>query len=58
MSTKIIIRAKAFSGEGVRSHRAMIEDGRVLVWDDVAGHYASCHALSATTQARIIRTHS
>ena len=53
MSTKTTtIRAKAFSGEGVRTHRIMIEDGRVLVWDSIAGYYTSCHSLSAATIRR------
>jgi hypothetical protein len=53
-SKKITIRAKAFAGEGVRTHRAMVEDGRVYVWDCVAGHYTTCHALSASAIRRIL----
>lgn len=55
MSTKeITVRAKAFSREGVRSHKVMVYgDGTVRVWDSVAGHYTSCHSLSQSAQARI-----
>jgi hypothetical protein len=59
----LTIRAKAFSGEGVRTHRVMVEAdrvdgqdvirGAVRVWDDVAGHYTACHSLSPRTIQRI-----
>jgi len=62
----LTIRAKAFSGEGVREHRVCVEAdtvdgnnvtrGKVLVWDDVAGHYTSCHSLSESAIKRIRRT--
>jgi len=62
----LTIRAKAFSGEGVRTHRVMVQAdtvdgqevtrGAVLVWDDVAGHYTRCHSLSPRAIARIRRT--
>ena len=56
MSTKIItIRAKAFSCEGVRAHRVMVDGGAVTVWDSVAGHYTSCHVLSANAIRRAIK---
>lgn len=49
----VTIRAKAFSGEGVRSQRVLVEaDGTVLVWDSVAGHYTHCHSMSEQDQAR------
>jgi hypothetical protein len=53
---ELAIRCKAFSGEGVRLNRVLVEPGRngaVLVWDSVAGHYTSCHSLSDKTQAKI-----
>jgi hypothetical protein len=73
MTTNIItteryltVRCKAFSGEGVRSHRIMVEadkiDGKhvirgdVRVWDDVAGHYTACHSLSHAAIRRIRST--
>lgn len=52
--TRFTTRCRAFSGEGVREHRILIEaDGSVLVWDEVAGSYTRCHALSAGQQARL-----
>ena len=51
--TRFTTRCRAFSG-GVREHRILIEaDGSVLVWDEVAGSYTRCHALSAGQQARL-----
>ena len=56
MSVEFKIRCKAFSCEGVRLNKVLVEpgrDGAVLVWDSVAGHYTTCHSLSAKTQDRI-----
>jgi hypothetical protein len=53
---ELTIRCKAFSGEGARENKLLVEPGRngaVLVWDSVAGHYTACHSLSARTQAKI-----
>ena len=53
---ELTIRCKAFSGEGARENKVLVEPGRngaVLVWDSVAGHYTSCHSLSTRTQAKI-----
>ncbi len=52
------MRIKAFTGEGVRLNKILVEAGRkgaVLVWDSVAGHYTTCHCLSERTQKRIRR---
>lgn len=50
----MIVKCKAFSGEGVRENRVDVtEDGAVRVYDSVAGHYTTCHSLSKKTQARI-----
>jgi len=56
------IRCKAFSTEGVRMNRIMVEadkvdgnevtEGRVKVWDSVCGCFTSCHSLSANTMAK------
>lgn len=54
-TVEITARAKAFSGQGVRAHRMMISDGTVRVWDSIAGHYTTCHVMSAATQRRIAR---
>ena len=53
---EMTIRCRAFSGEGVRNNKILVEpgkNGRVLVWDSVAGHYTACHSIAAKTQAKI-----
>jgi hypothetical protein len=53
---KKVVRCKAFAGEGVREHRVEIDAaGAVRVWDSVAGHYTTCHSLSASAIRRIRR---
>lgn len=55
-TTTIEIEAnvKAFTGQGRRRHKLSISpEGTVRVWDDVAGHYTTCHSMSAATQSRI-----
>ena len=55
-SVEMELRCRAFSGEGVRANKILVEPGRngaVLVWDSVAGHYTRCHALSEAIQKRI-----
>ena len=39
-------RARAFSGEGMKSHRFQLTHGELRVWDSVAGHYTTCHCLT------------
>ena len=51
----IITRAKAFSNQGIRSHKFQIENGTVRVWDDVAGYFTTCHSLSASAIRRICK---
>lgn len=63
--TIVTARAKAFSNEGVREHRFAIDPdvilpmsgqrvpGLIRVWDDVAGHYTTCHSLSESAKQRI-----
>jgi len=56
MDKIITARAKAFSSEGVREYKFMVEqDGTVRVWDSVAGHYTLVHALSDSAARRIRR---
>ena len=53
---ELTIRCKAFSGEGVRLNKILVEpgkNGRVLVWDSVADHYTACHSIATKTQAKI-----
>lgn len=52
---EMTIRAKAFSGEGVRQHRVMVDDANVRVYDSVAGHFTLRHSLSKKTVAKIIK---
>ena len=51
---EMTVKAKAFTGEGVREHRVMVDDVNVRVWDPVAGHFTLCHALSKGAIKRII----
>ena len=45
MTTLTSIRARAWTGGRVERVHVMVEDGRVTVWDGVAGHYTACHSL-------------
>ena len=50
------VRCRPFTGEGAREHLVRVDDfGGVTVWDDVAGHFTSCHAMSQRTEQRIAR---
>ena len=55
--TTVTARAKAFRGEGIRTHQFAVDPDTTLVrvWDDVAGHYTACHSLSASATRRIKR---
>jgi len=55
MTKTTTIRAKAFTGEGVRMHQVQIDGNTVRVWDSVAGHYTVCHILSTAAQLRAIK---
>lgn len=49
---KVTIRANAFGR--VETIRCLVDDdGSVLVWDDVAGHYTRCNRLGASAISRI-----
>ena len=52
---ELTVKAKAFSGEGVREHRVIVEDKAVRVYDPVAGYYTNCHSLSVGAQHRILK---
>lgn len=48
------VKCKAFSGEGVKANKVRISPaGEVSVWDNVAGYYTTCHALSPAAIRRI-----
>ena len=50
----VVTRAKAFTHEGTRDYRFLIDpDGTVRVWDKYAQHYTACHVLSDSEQKRI-----
>jgi hypothetical protein len=50
---EVTIRAKAFTGEPMQEYQVRVEDdGDVLVFDAVAGHYTRCHILSQSAQRR------
>lgn len=52
--TEFTARARAFSGEGVRAHRFLLSaEGTLRIWDPVAGHFTTCHDLSAGQVARL-----
>lgn len=54
MNKIIIAIAKPFNAFPRGQHNFSIStDGTVWVWDSVAGHYTTCHSLSAQAQARI-----
>lgn len=42
----VLVRCHAFSSDGVRTHRVLIDGADVLVWDSVARHYTVMHVLS------------
>lgn len=47
---------RAFTDSSQWGYRACVEsDGTVSVYDDVAGHYTTCHALTPRQIARIRR---
>ena len=57
MTTHIYTTARArFFGGHIETRRVQVDpDGYVWVWDDVAGHYTTCHSLSPRALARIVR---
>jgi hypothetical protein len=53
---EIEARAKAFSGEGVKTHRFEVDPtGDVRVWDEVAGYFTNCNSLSESAKKRIAK---
>jgi hypothetical protein len=58
MKTPIVqlwVKVAAFSGEGVEENDCLVNfrKNRIIVWDDVAGYYTSCHSISDADKARI-----
>lgn len=56
MAKYVTVRSgRAFSGDAQTGYRARVEaDGTVAAYDRIAGHYTTCHALTAG-QVRWIR---
>ena len=54
-SMKITTRCfyRTFSN-GDRCNQFAIEDGKVLAYDDIAGHYTYCHALTQHQERMIL----
>lgn len=52
---EITVRAKAFSGEGIKTNKFLVRGNEVSVWDGVAGHYTTCHSMSPATIRRIAK---
>ena len=51
---ELTVRCKAFSSEGVRSNRLLVEaNGTIRVFDSVAGHYTTVHAIGKATESKI-----
>jgi hypothetical protein len=49
----ITMRCRAFAGYGVAVHKVAVDcRGVVRVWDPVAGHYTTCHSMSASAMKR------
>ena len=50
----LIVRAKPFRAYPRGSYKFHVsEDGRVWVWDAIAGHFTTIHSLSAADTRRI-----
>jgi len=49
----VTTKAKAFAGRMSTIRASVDQDGTVRVYDSVAGHYTTCHSLSASAQRRI-----
>ncbi len=49
-------RGKVFSGRGIETVEVRVDDeGIVRVWDEVAGHWTSCHSISERNLREIRR---
>ena len=48
-------RARAFSGQGPRLHKFHYDGFRLRVYDPIAGHYTTCHALTPAAYRRLVK---
>jgi hypothetical protein len=55
MTKYLKVRCRAFSCEGVRLNKIMIDGDTIRVYDSVAGYYVTLHSITSRTQARIIK---
>jgi hypothetical protein len=57
MEEYIIVRSgRAFTGSSQWGYRATVDmDGTVRVYDSIAGHYTTCHALTTRQLAYVRR---
>jgi len=55
MTKYIDVRCRAFSGEGVRLNKIMIDGDTIRVYDSVAGYYVTLHSIAERTQRRILK---
>jgi hypothetical protein len=54
--TTMTVRCRAWTGQPVREEHVSVEsDGTVRVYDSIAGHYTTCHALGPSAEIRIRR---
>lgn len=52
---EFIAKCKAFATESPRKYRLYWDGSSLRVWDSVAGHYTTCHAISARAARRLVR---
>lgn len=54
MDTTIAVRARFFSGHPIQTRKVSVDsNGTIRVWDEVAGHYTTCHSLTRSAERRI-----
>lgn len=53
---EIVVRAWAFSGQnGIHKYRFLVRGNEVKVWDEIAGYYTNCNAMSVRAKKRIVK---
>jgi hypothetical protein len=53
--TQMEFRGKVFANRGVETVDARVDEhGTVRVWDEVAGHWTTCHSISQCNQRAIV----
>ncbi len=49
-------RGRVFSGHGIETTDVRVDNcGNVRAWDDIAGHWTTCHSITARNQRAIRR---